>query len=166
MAREHSGRPERSFVAPFCGDFIGSETTVGAAWGLAHEYEQGRQGRMRGIWPMNEDDIQAAAEAMVLDVQLEVAAAGMLASLPKWFKDLHEAHEAQRQRFIVRDCLAAAAVFAECRPVFNGEDEYPGCSHHGAIYPCRALRAVDDGTDVWDELVASYEDGWEEQGDK
>lgn len=114
---------------------------------------------------MTEDEIEAASKALVLDLTLETAAAGMLASLPKWFLDVHEAHEAQRERFITDDHLAAAAVFAECRPVFEGHEEYPGCTRHG-IYPCRALRAAHDGAGVWDELVASYEEGWEEWEDE
>lgn len=111
-----------------------------------------------------EDEITVVAETMILDAELHNAAAGLVAAIPQWLRDLNDAHEQALRQFHHAGQLAATVVFEAHSPVL--EDGYVGCTGCDHIYPCPTLRGVHDGTDVWDELVKHYPEGWDAEAEE
>lgn len=100
---------------------------------------------------------------MLLDAEIAVAAAGIIDWLPQWFKDLNDRHHAETQRLFEAGDLERAQVFADHGVSF---DDGPACAKGNSTYPCRALRAVHDGTNVWRELTDQWTPGWEAEIDE
>lgn len=97
-------------------------------------------------------------ERMLLDAEIHVAAAGIVAWLPGSFMAVNEAHAEEANRLLAAGDLTTAAVFADHGPMF---EDGALCAKSGAAYPCSELRAAHSGEGVWDELVKTYPTGWE-----
>lgn len=108
-----------------------------------------------------EDDVRN----MLLDAEIAVAAAGIIDWLPLWFKDLNDRHRAETQRLFETGDLDRAQVFADHDPCL---DDGVVCGYREAAggYPCRALRDIHDGADVWTPMTDKWKDGWEAELDE
>src|SRR5688572_6062238 len=98
--------------------------------------------------------------------RIEEAAAGVMALIPQWFRDLTERHVAEADRLLAEGRVHEAATFADHGPSLEDIAGDTGCSAGGSQYPCSVARSIHNGSPVWGDLVKHFPPGWDSDPDE